>query len=75
MESMNSSSCEAQASVKTASSKEITEQWFSDQFEDLLPKIQEQWPEVAKQTLEATRGSLMTWFVLLHFTLGKHPMG
>ncbi len=33
------------------------EQWFSERFEALLPRIQERWPEVAKQTLEATRGS------------------
>jgi ElaB/YqjD/DUF883 family membrane-anchored ribosome-binding protein len=29
-----------------------------EQFEALLPAIQRQWPEVARQTLEATRGSL-----------------
>lgn len=29
-----------------------------EQFEALLPAIQRQWPEVAWQTLEATRGSL-----------------
>lgn len=29
-----------------------------DQFQALLPAIQRQWPEVAEQALEATRGSL-----------------
>lgn len=29
-----------------------------DQFQALLPAIQSQWPEVAEQALEATRGSL-----------------
>ena len=29
-----------------------------EQFQSLLPAIQRQWPEVAAQTLEATRGSL-----------------
>lgn len=29
-----------------------------DQFQALLPAIQRQWPEVALQTLEATRGGL-----------------
>jgi ElaB/YqjD/DUF883 family membrane-anchored ribosome-binding protein len=31
---------------------------FRDRFESLLPEIQRQWPEVARHTLEATRGSL-----------------
>jgi ElaB/YqjD/DUF883 family membrane-anchored ribosome-binding protein len=30
---------------------------FRDRFESLLPTIQKQWPEVARHTLEATRGS------------------
>ncbi|KGG13331.1 MULTISPECIES: DUF883 family protein [Prochlorococcus] len=58
MESVNSSPFEAQASANTESHKDLSEQWFSDQFDALLPRIQERWPEVAKQTLEATKGSL-----------------
>lgn len=30
---------------------------FRERFEMLLPTIQQQWPEVARHTLEATRGS------------------
>lgn len=30
---------------------------FRDRFESLLPTIQKQWPDVARHTLEATRGS------------------
>lgn len=30
---------------------------FRERFEALLPRIQREWPEVARQTLEATRGS------------------
>jgi hypothetical protein len=30
---------------------------FRDRFDSLLPEIQRHWPEVARQTLEATRGS------------------
>lgn len=35
-----------------------TQQQFRERFEALLPTIQREWPEVARQTLEATRGSL-----------------
>ena len=60
MQSENSGSCETQASVepKSAETPNLSNQWLSDQFDDLLPKIQEEWPDLAKQTLEATRGSL-----------------
>lgn len=30
---------------------------FRERFETLLPRIQREWPEVARHTLEATRGS------------------
>ena len=33
-----------------------TQQQFRERFETLIPTIQRQWPEVARQTLEATRG-------------------
>jgi len=60
MESNNSASYEQQASVDTqAPPKNYSkEQWLNDQFESLLPKIQEKWPDLAKQTLEASKGSL-----------------
>ena len=60
MESQNSSSGEPKSRVEAApsTSQEPTDQRFSDRFESLLPRIQERWPDVARQTLEATRGSL-----------------
>ena len=60
MESVHSSSDEPQTTVETptAQKAELSEQWFNERFESLIPKIQENWPDLAKQTLEATRGSL-----------------
>ena len=58
MESPNSSSYETKEAVNTESKQNLSEQWFSDQFDELLPIIQDKWPQVAKQTLEATKGSL-----------------
>ncbi len=60
MESTNSASCEPKNVVETApgSQQDLSDQWFSERFESLLPKIQDRWPDMAKQTLEATRGSL-----------------
>ena len=60
MESTNSASGEPQTKFQqeaTDLEQEPSDQWFSERFESLLPKIQQEWPDLAKQTLEATRGS------------------
>ncbi|AAP99113.1 MULTISPECIES: DUF883 family protein [Prochlorococcus] len=77
MESENSATCDTQASVEIPSSEDqsISNQWFSDQFDDLLPKIQEQWPDLAKQTIEATRGSLDDLVKVLASHSGKTSIG
>ncbi len=60
MESANSASSEAPTTVEASPSAkhDFSDQSFSEKFDSLLPKIQERWPDLAKQTLEATRGSL-----------------
>ena len=60
MESQNSSSAEPKSSIEAepSTTQDPSDQSFTDRFESLLPRIQERWPEVARQTLEATRGSL-----------------
>ncbi len=77
MESENSPSCEAQASVETPTSegKSLSSQWFNEQFDDLLPKIQEEWPDLAKQTIEATRGSLDELVKVISIHSGKTSSG
>jgi len=35
----------------------VSPEGFRDRFETLIPSIQREWPAVARQTLEATRGS------------------
>ncbi len=77
MESENSASCEAQASDESPSSenKNLSNQWFSEQFDDLLPKIQDEWPDLAKQTLEATRGSLDDLIKVISLHSGKTSLG
>ena len=60
MESTNSASCEPNNVVETApdDQQDLSDQWLTERFESLLPQIQDRWPDMAKQTLEATRGSL-----------------
>ena len=77
MESQNSASCESESILDSSSQvkEESSNQWFSDQFEDLLPKIQEQWPEVARQTLEATKGSFDEMVRVISIHSGKNTYG
>ena len=60
MESVNSSFSHSANAVETEEviTEKSSEQWFNEQFDNLLPKIQERWPDLARQTLEATKGSL-----------------
>ncbi len=59
MESASSASSDTQTQLEQEDTPSSgSEPRFIERFESLLPKIQEQWPDLAKQTLEATRGSV-----------------
>ena len=77
MESVNSSSSQSANSVDTDEdfAEKSSEQWVTEQFENLLPKIQEQWPDMAKQTLEATKGSLDELISVISIHSGKNSFG
>ena len=77
MESVNSSSSQSSNSVETeeAIAEKSSEQWFTEQFENLLPKIQERWPDLARQTLEATKGSLDDLINVISKHSGKNSFG
>ncbi len=77
MESTNSASFKPQPSLETEAppKSNLKELWFSEKFEDLLPKIQEEWPDLAKQTLEATRGSLDEIVRVISNHSGKTSLG
>ena len=77
MESTNSASGEPQPTLETPTDtkQELSDQWFSERFESLLPKIQQEWPDLAKQTLEATRGSLDEVIQVISKHSGKTTLG
>ncbi|GCE65594.1 hypothetical protein OMCYN_01539 [cyanobiont of Ornithocercus magnificus] len=57
MDVLNTPAGEQQSPLSN-SSQETPALKFRERFESLVPLIQERWPEVAHQSLEATRGSL-----------------
>jgi len=77
MESVNSSSYQSSNSVETEETiaEKSSDQWFTEQFDHLLPKIQERWPDLAKQTLEATKGSLDDLINVISIHSGKNSFG
>ena len=77
MESVNSSSSQTYNSVETEKpiAEKSSEQWFNEQFDNLLPKIQERWPDLAKQTLEATKGSLEDLINVISVHSGNNSFG
>ena len=77
MESVNSSSSHSSNSVDTDEdfAEKSSEQWFNEQFDNLLPKIQKRWPNLAKQTLEATKGSLDDLINVISIHSGKNSFG
>ena len=75
MESVNSASGEPKIDTSPTPNEELSDQWFSDRFESLIPQIQEQWPDMARQTLEATRGSLDELVRVLSLHSGKTTSG
>ncbi len=78
MESTNSASSESQTTFANPSPSEgqtLADQWFNERFENLLPKIQERWPDLAQQTLEATRGSLDEVIRVIAQHSGKNSLG
>jgi len=36
----------------------ISEKWFLEKIDSLIPLIKEKWPTIAQQTLEAAKGSI-----------------
>ena len=77
MESVNSSSSQSSNAVTTeeAIAEKSSEQWFNEQFDNLLPKIQERWPDLARQTIEATKGSLDDLIDVISEHSGKNSFG
>tara|TARA_Y100001968_G_C19090626_1_gene587535 strand:- start:132 stop:590 length:459 start_codon:yes stop_codon:yes gene_type:complete len=75
MESAHSASDEPKLDTPSTLNENDIYQSFTDRFETLLPKIQERWPDLAKQTLEATRGSLDELVRVISTHSGKNTYG
>jgi len=52
-----------------------SEQWFLEKLDNLIPLIQERWPSIAKQTIEASKGKIDDLVNIISTHTGKSSAG
>ena len=53
----------------------ILEKWLYEKIDSLIPLIKEQWPTIAQQTLEATKGSIDDLVEVISIHSGTSAIG
>ena len=53
----------------------VSEKWLREKLDSLIPLIQEKWPEIAQQTIEATKGSIDDLVNVIAKHTGKSSIG
>tara|TARA_B100000212_G_C27305961_1_gene503617 strand:+ start:57 stop:518 length:462 start_codon:yes stop_codon:yes gene_type:complete len=53
----------------------ISEKWFSEKIDNLIPLIQEKWPNIAAKTIEATKGSIDDLVTVIEQNTGNSSLG
>ena len=52
-----------------------SDQWFHAKLDNLIPLIQERWPSIAKQTIEASKGKIDDLVNIISTHTGKSSAG
>ena len=53
----------------------ISEKWLLEKIDSLMPLIKEKWPNIAQQTLEATKGSIDDLIEVIASNTGTSALG
>ena len=53
----------------------LSDKWFIEQLDSLIPLIQERWPSIAKQTIEASKGKIDDLVNIISNHTGKSSSG
>ena len=53
----------------------ISDQWVFDKLDNLIPLIQEKWPNIAAKTIEATKGSIDDLVNVIEENTGNSSLG
>ncbi len=54
---------------------DISDKWFFEQLDKIIPLIQERWPNIAQQTIETTKGSIDDLVKVISKHTGKSSEG
>jgi len=60
---------------KLQEKESISEKWLRDKLDNLVPLIQEKWPNIARQTIEAAIGSIDDLVTIISENTGKSTTG
>ena len=53
----------------------ISEKWLLEKIDNLIPLIQEKWPNIAAKTIEATKGSIDDLITVIEQNTGNSSLG
>ena len=53
----------------------LSDKWFIEKLDNLIPLIQERWPSIAKQTIEASKGKIDDLVNVISTHTGKSSEG
>ena len=53
----------------------LSDKWFLEKLDSLIPLIQEKWPSIAKQTIEASKGRIDDLVNIISTHTGKSSAG
>ena len=53
----------------------LSDKWFIEKLDSLIPLIQERWPSIAKQTIEASKGKIDDLVNVISTHTGKSSAG
>ena len=53
----------------------LSDKWFLEKLDSLIPLIQEKWPSIAKQTIEASKGKIDDLVNIISAQTGKSSAG
>ena len=60
---------------KLQEKESISEKWLRDKLDNLVPLIQEKWPNIARQTIETAIGSIDDLVTIISKNTGKSTTG
>ena len=66
---------ETKGNTELPYTENVSEKWLIEKLDSLIPLIQERWPSIAKQTIEASKGKIDDLINIISNHTGKSSSG